>query len=163
MRWCTALSIVPPPLEGLEVPPALAARWDALAPAIRRHLAGFLADPAVVVPPRVRVEAAAAAGVPAAFLDDVAAGGAALRAAFPDLTRTLAALDAPGAGAGATLGVRIACEGTHDAPFHGFMLPTRRRVRFDELHLITLDATGAPACDRVAIDLRGIVRRLVGG
>lgn len=163
-----ALSIVRDPAEGLAVPPPLSARWAELPPPLRRHLASFLAPARPADPPgalAARVAAAPTAptapgppgSVPASFLEDLAAGGPHLRAAFPNLVRRLASIDGAD-----PLVVRVTCEGAHDGPFFGFMLPTNRRIRFDELHHLTLARDGA-ADVRVAIDFRAIVRQLAGG
>lgn len=176
---CFALSIVRAPAEGLEVPPELSIRWAALPPQIRRHLATFLAParpaeaPGALVP---RITAAASAApapaaptsaVPAGFLADLAAGGPLLRAAFPRLVRRLASVDTAAADtavadAAGPLAVHITCEATHDGSFFGFMQPTGRRVRFDEIHHVAL-GPGNVAEARVELDFRAIIRQLASG
>ncbi len=153
MCWSKAalLTLVRDP--GLEVAPPLRGRWSELAPELQRHLAAFLAPDAAA---QARIEVTEREGVPASFAEDLAGGGPLLRAAFPDLVRELVAIEvAPG-----TVSVRVACEGTHAGAFFGFMLPTRRRVRFEEVH--ELAVRGGAVSDRVTIDVRAIVRQLVG-
>lgn len=158
MCWSKAalLTLVRDP--GIEVAPLLRGRWSELAPALREHLAAFLAPEAEVVT-RIEVAESVSEGVPASFTADLAGGGALLRAAFPDLERRLVSIEVA-AGAEGAVAVRVACEGTHAGAFFGFMLPTRRRVRFEELH--ELAVRGGAVSDRVTIDVRAIVRQLVG-
>lgn len=167
MSWCPALSslalsvvrapVAPvAPVPTLEIPPALAPRWAALAPSVRRYLAAYLAPAACLTADCPdRVELVAPPPVPPTFVDDLSRGGPLLRAALPDLVRTLTRIDGP-----APLSIEILCEGTHDAPFFGFLLPTRRRVRFHEVHQLVLGDHLLE--DRVSIDVRAIVRQLAG-
>ena len=89
--------------------------------------------------------------MPSTFIEDLISGGPRLRAAFPGLVRRLAWVDVSS--------ICIECEGVHDGAFFDFMLPTRRRVRFDEIHEIALH--GGVVEDRVSIDFRSIIRQLV--
>ena len=91
---------------------------------------------------------------PPTFVDDLAAGGLGLRAAFPRLARRIVGIDA-----GDRVVVRVACDGTHDGDFYGFLIATGRRVRFDERHELLVRG-GELAAHRVEIDLRAIVRQL---
>jgi predicted ester cyclase len=139
--------------RGLGVLPSLASRWHDLAPAVRHYLDAFLSlavpgdrlDQVVIADPHV---------VPASFTDDLMLGGRRLRAAFPRLARSVVAIEG-----GDPLTIRVACEGTHDGPFFGFMLATHRRVRFDEVHELRVHHDRV-AEDRLAIDLRAIIRQL---
>jgi hypothetical protein len=129
----------------------LAEPWHRLGGAVHRHLGAFLgadriADGIVVPPP----------GTPAPFAADLAAGGLALRAAFPDLVRQVVSIERTSERGFA---IRIACAGTHDGPFFGFVRPTHRRVRFEELHHVRIDG-GRIVEDRLELDLRAIVRQI---
>jgi predicted ester cyclase len=141
--------------SGLEVAAPLIARWYELAPPLRSHLSQFLGSDGA---PEGRIAVTPDKAVPASFVDDLAAGGARLRAAFPDLSRRLATIEDR---EGRALSIRIECEGTHNGAFFGFMLPTRRRVRFDEVHEVALSEEGVD--DLVSIDIRAIVRQLAQG
>lgn len=165
---CTAaaaLSIVREPVaadpQHLEVSPSLAGRWSELPPAVQRYLGTYLtaAGPRPFEPGDrpSSVEVTGPAPLPTNFAEDLAIGAPRMRSAFPALARRLDAVS----GQGGTISVRIACEGTHDGAFFGYMLPTRRRVRFYEVHNLVVDGDRIVA-DQVAIDVRAIVRQLVG-
>ena len=132
----------------LEVPAPLTDRWVALARGVRDRVDAFLTQG--VTP----VAVVADDELPASFAEDLAAGGLRLRAAFPGLARRIAAIDGRD-----RIEIRVACEGAHDGEFYGFLRPTGRRVRFDEV-LELIVRGGAIAAHRVAIDLRAIVRQL---
>lgn len=138
-------------MEALHVPTALGPRWQELDLRVHAYLRGFL----TLATPRERPDHVAAAdpGVPS-FHDDLIGGAPCLRAAFPDLVREVVAIDG-----GDHLVIRIACEGTHDGPFFGFMLATGRQVRFEERHVMRV-RNGRVIEDHVTIDLRAIIRQL---
>ena len=131
----------------IEVPPALAAPWFALPIPVRAHVTAYLGTEPVA--------ATVEAEVPDCFVDDLATGGRRLRAAFPALVRRVAAVEV----AGDRVEIRIACEGNHDGAFFGLMTPTGRRVRFEEVHVLVV-AHDRVIADRLALDLRAIVRQL---
>jgi predicted ester cyclase len=139
-------------MEALHVPTAMGPRWQTLDPRVHAYLRGFLtlATPHEV-PDRVAAEAP---GVPPSFHSDLIGGAPRLRVAFPDLVREVVAIDG-----GDHLVIRIACEGTHDGSFFGFMLATGRHVRFEEVHTLRV-RNGRVIEDHVTIDLRLIIRQL---
>ena len=130
---------------------ALAEPWHRLGGAVRRHLDAFLGaeriGAGIVVPPPE---------APAPFAADLAGGGLALRVAFPDLVRTVIAIERAGERA---FTIRIACAGTHDGAFFDVVKPTHRRVRFEELHHVRVEGDRIVE-DRLELDLRAIVRQL---
>lgn len=132
------------PVSELEIPRALVGRWNELAPLIRRLVGTFL-------PPSVRANREI---VPEPFATDVQGGAPRLRAAFPNLVRSLAAVDL-----GDAITIQIAALATHEATFFGFLQATGRPVRFHEVHELSL-ADGRITEHRVAIDMRSIVRQL---
>lgn len=132
----------------LEVPAALTNAWRALAPAARDRIEAFLARGA---PAGERAAVAGGDAMPETFVDDLAGGGARLRAAFPRLARRVIAIEP-----GARLAVRVACDGVHDGDFYGTLAASKRRVRFVVHHELALDG----GAHRVSIDLRAIVRQL---
>ena len=149
---CARPALVPAsPAEGLVVPPALASRWGALAPSIRDHVSTFLAPDARA---RGRMATIRNDLVREPFREDLSRGAPLLRAAFPHLERRLAVI-----AAGPALTIRIHCEGSHEGVFYGLLLPTCRRVRFDEVHELTLDGVRITE-DRLAIDFPAIIRDL---
>jgi hypothetical protein len=139
-------------MEKLLVPTELGPRWRELDPRVHEYLRGFL----TVAAPGTLPEHVAAMdlAVPPSFHNDLIGGGARLRAAFPGLAREVVAIDD-----GDQLVIRIACEGTHDGPFFGFMLATGRHVRFEERHFMRI-RNGRVVEDQVAIDMRLIIRQL---
>ena len=139
-------------MEALHVPTAMGPRWQELGPRVHAYLRGFLtlATPCEL-PDHV---AATDLNVPPSFHNDLIGGAPRLRAAFPDLARGVVAIDDLD-----HLVIRIACEGTHDGAFFGFMLATGRQVRFEELHIMSV-RNGRVIEDHVTIDLRAIIRQL---
>jgi hypothetical protein len=130
--------------------PAARAWWSLLPDDVRAHLEHFFDGAA----PRADV---ALGGVllPPLFARDLAGGGPRLREAFPQLARTVTAVEH-----GDPLVVRVACEGVHAGTFFGLALPSGRRARFTEVHELAI-ADGRVVADRVTIDLRALVRQLV--
>jgi predicted ester cyclase len=138
------------PTPTFVVPPALAGSWRRLAEPVRAHVGSYLGDrpvaDGVVVAPRE---------APATFAEDLARGAPTLHAAFPDLVRRVTSIDDEGR----HVTIRVACEGTHDGAFFGFMMPTGRAVRFEEIHHLRVERD-ALIEDRLEIDLRAIIRQL---
>jgi predicted ester cyclase len=138
------------PIPSFQVPPALAGPWRQLAASVRCHVGAFLGDrpvaEGVVVAPRE---------APASFADDLVRGAPTLHAAFPDLTRRVVAIDVDGR----RVTIRVACEGTHDGAFFGFMMPTGRAVRFEAVHHLRVERDELIE-DQLEIDLRAIIRQL---
>lgn len=138
----------------LVVAGAVRRAWQALPEAARRHVEAFLG-------PRrrrasgsaVAVAGAEADPLPAVFGDDLARGGARLRAAFPDLQRRLVVLAAD------PLVLEIECAGTHRGAFYDILAATHRRVRFVERHTLRVDHQRLVE-DVLELDLRAIVRQL---
>jgi predicted ester cyclase len=133
------------------VPLALAGPWRRLADSVRCHVGSYLGDTpvadGVVVAPRE---------APATFAEDLARGAPGLHAAFPDLVRRVTAIDDDG---GRRVTIRVACEGTHDGAFFGFMMPTGRAVQFEEIHHLRVEREQLVE-DRLELDLRAIIRQL---
>jgi hypothetical protein len=96
---------------------------------------------------------------PAPFAADLACGGGARRAAFPDLVRRVVSIERTG---DRRVAIRVACTGTHAGAFFGFVKPTHRAVRFDEVHDVRVDG-GRIIEDRLELDLRAIVRQISRG
>lgn len=139
-------------MEALHVPSELESRWRALDSRVHAYLSRFLSFTA---PGELPDEIATIdTAVPPTFHADLIGGGPLLRAAFPGLVRAVVAIDG-----GDHLVVRIACEGVQDGPFFGFMLATGRRVRFEEVHCMTIQK-GKVVVDNVTIDMRLIIRQL---
>lgn len=132
------------------VPPALAGPWRQLAGAVRCHVGAFLGDRPVAAGVVV-----APTDAPASFAEDLVRGAPTLHAAFPDLVRRVVAIDIDGR----RVTVRVACEGTHDGAFFGFMMPTGRAVQFEEIHHLRVEHDELVE-DRLELDLRAIIRQL---
>jgi predicted ester cyclase len=138
-------------MEALHVPAAIRPSWLELDPRVHAYLHGFLTLATPELPDHV---GAADLEVPPTFHNDLIGGAPRLRAAFPALVREVVSIDA-----GDHLLIRIACEGTHDGPFFGFMLATGRTVRFDEVHTMRV-RNGRVVEDHVTVDMRLIIRQL---
>lgn len=137
-------------MEALLVPPELGPRWRELDPRVHAYLQEFL----TFAPPGPLPEQVAAIDAAVPFHDDLIGGGVRLRAAFPGLARRVIAIERAD-----RLVIRIACEGTQDGPFFGFMLATGRHVRFEEVHCMNV-CNGRVVVDQVTIDMRLIIRQL---
>jgi hypothetical protein len=134
---------------GLVMDEAVAARWLAIPDAERGRIAAFLRSP-ITDADEYRTDEK----LPAVFAVDLARGGPAFRAAFPDLVRRVVSVSR----AGDRTTVRTTCEGRHDAPFFRLFSATRRHVRFDVTHrLVTRDGR---VDHRVVIDVRSLVVQL---
>ncbi|MGE0548141.1 MAG: ester cyclase [Kofleriaceae bacterium] len=136
--------------SAIHVRATLDGSWQRLAAVVRDHLGAFLAgrpvnDKVVVV----------SRETPSTFADDLAVGAPQLHAAFPDLVRRVTAID----DSGKRVTVRLSCQGTHDGAFFGFMMPTGRAVRFEEVHHIVVECDQLIE-DRLELDLRTIIRQL---
>ncbi len=149
----------------LEIPASLSDRWVALAREVRERVEAFLGSRGsrgargiddTGGPAGARVAVVDGGELPSTFVDDLAGGGAQLRAAFPGLARRVTAIE-PGHGA---IEIRVACEGDHDGDFYGFLRASGRRVRFDERHELAM--RGRSIAHRISIDLRAIVRQMRG-
>jgi hypothetical protein len=97
--------------------------------------------------------------LPEDFARDVAAGGKLLRAAFPDLVRSVKSVDRTGPD---EILVRVGCEGHHGAAFFGILSPTGRRVAFDVVHSLVV-SEGNVVQHRVTLDVPAIISQLVAG
>jgi predicted ester cyclase len=139
------------------IPPHLEARWRELDQPSRDHVDAFLSpEPTPCdAAPNDRVNISVATPLPSTFADDLAIGGPQLRAAFPQLQRTLAGITRKGS----RITVRIACEGGHVEPFFGIVRATQRHVQFVEEHRMEV-RDGRLCEDQIAIDLAGIIRQL---
>lgn len=139
--------------RSFHVRPALARVWCQLAIPVRAHITSFLGDervaPGLVVVPNSLVRT---------FADDFACGAPILRAAFPDLARSVIAIEVT---TDLTL-VRISDAGTHDGLFFDCVIPTGRRVAFEELHRLRIEHDRVVE-DCVEIDMGDIVRQLAKG
>ncbi len=139
-------------MDALHVTTEVGSRWNELPPRVHAYLRGFLTlASGGEQPDHV---AAADLAVPPSFHNDLIGGAPRLRAAFPGLAREVIGIEG-----GDHLVVRIACTGTHDGPFFGFMVATGRRVRFEELHVLRV-RNGRVVEDEIAIDMRLIIRQL---
>lgn len=137
-------------MAALLVPLALRSRWRMLDPSVRAYLDAFLTLDATAGT-TVRITDVP---VPPTFQHDLQGGAPRLRAAFPDLSRELLAIEPRD-----RLVVRIACRGVQAGSFFGFMLATGRAAHFEERHALTV-RDGRIVEDLVSIDVGGIIRQL---
>ena len=95
--------------------------------------------------------------LPSPLATDLSRGGVVLRATFPTLTRNVIAVAEVSGG----IVIRVRYEGKSGGTFYGILAPTNRPVAFDVVH--RLDVTsGRVVRHRVEIDMRGILRQVVG-
>jgi hypothetical protein len=80
-----------------------------------------------------------------------------VRTAFPSLTRRLVEVNASH-----VLQLKLECEGVHEGPWRGFILPTGRYVLFEERHVIAI-RDGRVDTDFVAFDFGSILRQICVG
>jgi hypothetical protein len=134
------------------VAPAFVDTWRRLDDSVRDHVHAFLGTTSIAS----NVIVPAATDLPPEIAVDLAQGGVALRAAFPELVRRVVAIAASNP---RRVTIRVTCEGRHCGILFGLVKPTRRIVRFDAVHCLTCDGDRIVE-DHLEIDLRAIVRQL---
>jgi predicted ester cyclase len=146
-------------VQRLEVRSCQRRAWELLDDVIRSQISEFLASEGSVQKSRTAkcVPYRATGSLPERFMTDIRSGGAGLRCAFPGLVRTVERVSRTMRG----VAVEIVCKGEHTGPFYDLVCPTGRDVCFSEFHDLLL-ARGVLVEDRVAVDVRSVLRQLAG-
>jgi len=145
-------------VQRLEVKSCQRRAWELLDDVIHSQISEFLADERSAQSKTEKsVPYGATGSLPERFMTDIRSGGAGLRRAFPGLVRTVNRVSRTMRG----VAVEIVCRGEHTGPFYDLVCPTGRDVCFSEFHDLLLPR-GVLVEDRVAVDVRSVLRQLAG-